>query len=66
MAEKKLTDKELVAKMLAPRVTKKEEKPVQSMEYCIKFAVKDLEIAKKDITEAAVLSRAKELFAIHG
>ena len=61
-------DKELVKKMLESRDKKAnpEVKVRQSMDNCVRFAIKDLEIAEKPVTEAAVLSRAKELFAIHG
>lgn len=62
------SDKELVRKGIeqALHPQGKPEKAFQSMEWCIKFAIKDLQIDKKEVTEEAVLKRAKELYAIHG
>ena len=41
-------------------------RPSQDMAFCIRFAVKDLEIEGKPISGAAVKKRALELFEIHG
>lgn len=62
------TNKELVKRALRLKESPKAKQnlPKQDMAWCIKFAIKDLEIARKELTEAAILARAKELFAIHG
>lgn len=62
------TKKQVVEKMLKRmnQEPKEDEKILQSFEWCAKFAVEDLKLAKKELSQENILKRADVLFKIHG